>query len=200
MEVYVDWYYLRFLYHHNEQFLDLYDMINGYRNSDSDSITDEIRSYFQLPFTQVRNDEIFFNSLSMEEIVEKAQTGVSRDTLVNAERIISNRYSANLDMLLLIDHLFRNNTLDSDRLDRSLSHCGEQDRSVVYDALVRAYPSCGLHSRAALLNYIESSDPAIHWSRKTYFDTVYQKTEKDVIYYAERIQKINMQYRGSSRD
>lgn len=195
LEVYVEWYYLKFLYHHNEQFLDLYELIHSNVDSDSDNITDSIKSYFQLPFTQLRNDELYFNRLSMEELMDKIHTGIGRDTIINIERIISNRYSLNLDVVLFFCHLQKKNELEESRFDRIRDHCSENDMACISNGFSQIYEKCDLFGRMKILNYIEAHGKQIGIEYAPFWDTVYAGQLRDQIYYAMAFKKMNEQFR-----
>ena len=59
IRVYVDWYYLKYLYRHNEQFLDMYEFISTNLNSNNETVTSGIKEHFVLPFIKLKDDEAY---------------------------------------------------------------------------------------------------------------------------------------------
>ena len=192
--VYVDWYYRRFLYHQNEQFLDLYDLIIAGSKSGADDITDSIRHYFQLPFTQLRNDEQYFNAMTIEEIVDKLRQGFSRDTVANLERILSNRYSYKLDFVLFFYRLIKYSELETGRIERILRNSPEKDRNEIVQSFLALYGKCDLYGRIMMLNFIESHYQLLKIEYVAFFCDVYKAYDKDLIYYFSFAKRMNAKF------
>lgn len=121
IQIYIDWYYRKFLYHHRELFLDLLDFIEANKDGNSEQVTEEIREYFSLPFVELKSDEIYYTGLTLSGIGTKVAQGIGRRTLANAERISSRRYAFNLDCLLLLGTLKLDARFDKNRFLRIMS-------------------------------------------------------------------------------
>ncbi len=183
IHIYVRWYYEKYLYHHNEQFLDLFEFITTNAECDKDKITEEIRDYFVLPFAKLKSDESLYNDLSLREIISKTTLGVSKNTLANLERINSNRYSYKLDLALFCGQLRMNNIFDESRLDRILSRLPEEEVVQLGNALATLYPSCNTIAKINLLKYMEQESASLRTTYTAFLKKVYSDGKKDEVYY-----------------
>lgn len=191
IRVYVDWYYIKYLYHHNEQFLDLYDFITGNMGSSNDKITNDIKDYFVLPFIKLKSDEAYYTEMSTKEIINKAVTGIGKDTLANIERINSNRYSHRLDLLLFLGRLRMEGFFDKNRLERVLSRIPREEMPMVAGAFARLYGPCAVGAKLAILNYIESEGHKHGISYPAFVSNAYKDGKKDLIYYGIMAKMVN---------
>lgn len=191
IKAYVDWYYIKYLYHHNEQFLDLFDFITANMGSANEKITDEIKDYFVLPFIKLKSDEAYYGEMSTKEIVNKAVLGINKETLANIERINSNRYSYRLDLLLFCGRLRMESFFDKNRLERVLNRIPKEDRATVIGAFARLYAVSGISAKLAILNYIESEGKKIGIEYSTFVSDAYRDSRKDLIYFGIMAKKVN---------
>ena len=199
IRVYVDWYYIKYLYRHNEQFLDLYEFITRNDDNNSEKITTEIKDHFVLPFIKLKSDEAYYGEMSIKEIANKALTGISRSALTNVERINSNRYSYKLDFLLFCGHLRMNGTFEESRLDRVLSNAPESELKTITTSLGKLYEVCEVAGRLAILNYIRQNGKNIGLDYDTFLKAAYSNGQKDLIFYgimAERVNHHFIEHRG----
>lgn len=191
IEVYVKWYYEKYLYHHNEQFLDFFEFISANATCDRDKITEEIKDYFVLPFAKLKSDEALYNELSLKEIILKTTTGVSKNTLVNLERINSNRYSYKLDLALFCGQLRMNDVFDESRLDRILSNLPDEEITQLGNALASLYPSCSSAAKIDILKYMEKEATSLRTTYMDFLKKVYSNGQKDEIYYGIMANMLN---------
>lgn len=191
ISVYVDWYYGKYLYHHNEQFLDLYEFIEHNVNSDNDKITSEIKDYFVLPFSKLKSDELYYSELSLKEIADKAIMGISKASLANVERINSNRYSIKLDFLMFCVVLKVNGDFDIGRFNRIISRLSADERKKVEIIVQDIYGRCEIVSKLGILRYLQSCDNKMSFSISSFINTVYEHGEKDLIYYGIMAKRAN---------
>ncbi len=181
--VYVKWYYERYLYHHNEQFLDFFDFLTENLSSDNDKITEEIKDYFVLPFAKLKSDEALYNELSIKEIISKTTAGVGKNTLINLERINSNRYSVKLDLALLCGNLRMNGMFDESRLERILFDVPKEEIPLLSNALCYLYSFGKTESKIHMLNYVERAGRSLKISYIDFLEKIYSNGIKDEIYY-----------------
>mgnify|MGYP005756440989 CR=1 FL=1 len=198
LRVYVDWYYAKYLYHHNEQFLDLYDFIIGNLTSSSDAITEAIKDYFVLPFAKLKSDEALYSDMSLKDIAAKVCVGMNRSSLANIERINTNRYAVPLDYLLFCGHLRYNGTLEVSRLERIWNRVSIEDKLVIKDALAKLYGVCSPEGRLEILKYINGRNQ-LGLSMIPFIDTAYANMEKDLIFYGFLGERINKLFRMNRR-
>ena len=191
IRVYVKWYYERYLYHHNEQFLDLFEFITANSECDRDKITEEIKDYFVLPFAKLKSDEALYNELSLKEIIAKTTLGISKNTLVNLERINSNRYSYKLDLALFCGQLRMNDIFDESRLERIISKLPEEELVLLGKALHSLYPHCKTETKITILNYIEREAVLLKTTYMDFLKKIYSQGTKDELYYGIMANQLN---------
>ena len=183
IRIYVKWYYEKYLYHHNEQFIDFFEFITANASCDRDKITEDIKDYFVLPFAKLKSDEALYNDLSLKEIIAKTTMGVGKNTLINLERINSNRYSYKLDLALFCGQLRMNDVFDESRLERILSKLPEDEIVQLSNALSTLYPSCNTAAKISLLNYMEREAASLKTTYMDFLKKSYSNGQKDDIYY-----------------
>ncbi len=183
IRIYVKWYYDRYLYHHNEQFLDFFEFIEANASCDRDKITEEIKDYFVLPFAKLKSDEALYNELSIREIIAKTTNGVSKNALANLERINSNRYSYKLDLAIFCGQLRMNDLFDESRLDRILSKLTDEEIGQLGNALTILYPTCNTAAKIRMLNYIERDAASLKTTYMDFLKKAYSGGLKDELYY-----------------
>ena len=191
ISLYVDWYYKRFLYLHKEQFIDLFEFIQRNSKCDAVAIAEEVQDYFSLPFAKIKLEESQFAEMSLVEIGRKGITGISRALMADIERINSNNYSYKNDFLLFCGHLRINSLFDESRLIRVLDNVNSSDKHVILDVLVEAYGVCNLLVKMNIANFIERSGSQLNCSISDYLEAVYNKYDKDEIYYGILSYRLN---------
>ncbi|WP_294411279.1 DEAD/DEAH box helicase [uncultured Ruminococcus sp.] len=198
IHVYVNWYYEHYLYHHKEQFLDFYEFIGENHSCDSDKITEEIKDFFILPFAKLKSDEALYNELSLKEIIAKTINGVGKNTLVNLERINSNRYSYKLDLALFCGQLRMNDVFDESRLRRIASKLPVAEIIQLCNALSSLYPFCKLETKISIFKFMENQATLLHTTYNDFLSSIYKNEFKDELYYyivAKRLNKNFVQIR-----
>ena len=159
-------------------------IISNMRGS-SDHITDEIKDHYVLPFIKLKTDEVYYLSMTPEEITEKAILGVGSDTLANLERINGNRYSYLLDYMLFCGHYRMNGVFEGGRLNRVLRSAEDSER--IYHLLPQVYAAGSLEAKLDMLKYIETDSHRLD----DFLMEAYANGEKDLIYYGFLAQRVN---------
>lgn len=190
IRVYVDWYYAKYLYHHNEQFLDLYEFVTN-SSQKSEEVTSSIKDYFSLPFIKLKSDEALYNEMGIKEIGNKILSGISLSTLANIERINSNRYSYKLDFLLFAASLKYNGLFEQSRLERVERYINAKEQQYITDYLFKIYAQCTTKGRLAIINYIDSDASTFSGELGKFLDTVYSSEPKDMVYYGFMSKTLN---------
>jgi superfamily II DNA or RNA helicase/transcriptional regulator with XRE-family HTH domain len=199
IHVYVDWYFERYLYHHNEEFIDMYEFITGNKVKDSEKITDEIKDYFVLPFMTMKNEESEYNDMDIKQIAEKATAGFSQSTISNIERINSNRYSYKLDFLLFAAKLRNYGLVEESRLLRIMANTPKDRLTTVNGIFAKIYPLCEIDGKLNILNYLESKGKRHKIEIYNFLGKVYASSPKDEIYYAVISKKFNKLFSNYGR-
>jgi len=179
---YVEWYYEKYLYHHKEMFLDFFEFLRSNTDGNSENITNEIRDFFVLPFVEIKADEMYYLGISFKEAANKVISGISDSTLANIERIISSRYSYQLDFLLFMGNWKRKGTFDVRRLERFYPKLDREEQKIVYDSLIKLYADSSLSAKWNMLNYFDT-DNLFGKRFKNVFDEIYHKCPRDHIFY-----------------
>lgn len=199
IRIYVDWYYVKYLYHHNEQFLDLFEFIDSNIDGDGEEITTAIKDYFTLPFIKLKSDEAIYTDMSIHEIADKVIAGISRSTIANIERINSNRYSYKLDYMLFCSNLRYGSVFESCRLERVLNHVSEQEQTLIGNSLEKLYKVCDVEGKLLLLNFVESSGSTFELTSNGFLKAAYADGVKDIVYYGIMAKKLNPLYTSIGR-
>ena len=191
IKVYVDWYYIKYLYHHNEQFLDLLEFVINNTNGDREEITAAIKDYFTLPFIKLKSDEAIYSEMSIQEIADKVVAGVGRATITNIERINTNRYSYRLDYLLFCSNLRYSSVFELSRLERVLNNVSKEEAALIGNAFPKLYKVCDVEGKLHILNFLDSNGSVFGIKQADFVRTVYADGVKDIIYYGIMANAIN---------
>lgn len=183
IDVYVEWYYSKFLYHHKELFLDLLDFIESNKDCDNEKITEDIREYFTLPFVEIKSDEIYYNGLSLSDIAAKVAQGIGRRTLANIERINSNRYAFNLDCMILLGTLKLDARFDKNRFDRVIDNASATQISELKQAFVCLFEKLTPAARLSFVYGVTSHSELFGGTAEEVCTKMYVRCAKDTVYY-----------------
>lgn len=197
IKIYVDWYYAKFLYHHREQFLDLFSFIETHKESQSQVIMNSLKEYFFLPFIAVKNDEAYFLQLSIKDISKKVMEGMDKSISVNIERINSNRYSYKLDYLLFILTLKFDRIFDRGRIERIVTHTSREEFIDILTTSLKLYKNCDNKNRFELLKNFETYAQKYNMNGIEIFNLVFELNDKDVIYYGVLARYANKKFGGN---
>jgi superfamily II DNA helicase RecQ len=198
IEIYVDWYYSKFLHNHREMFLDFLDFVESNTGKESFHITQDIKDYFTLPFVKIKSDEAKYANLSIGEIANRVSHGIGRDTIVSIERLNSDQYSYNYDVLLFLAKMRIDQQCDVNRLDRILSRTDRKARAELLDAFVKVYPYCDKTTRFALLRKLREWLSSAQEFAKL-FEVIYNVCDKDIIFYGFVASNINVKFQPLRR-
>lgn len=194
IRVYVDWYYEKYLYHHKEEFLDMFDFIIANKEGNVDKITEEIKEYFVLPFVKIKSTEEYYLTLSFKEIAQKVVAGVGKRTLTNIERINSNRYSYKLDYMLFLGNWRSTGRFDEGRLERFWGKLSSAEKSVAKQSLLDAYKNCEDKAKWDLLRYLDDKPVIETLSVDDITSKVYEDGYRDIIYYGLLAKRFNRKF------
>jgi superfamily II DNA helicase RecQ len=194
IRVFVDWYYIKYLYHHNEQFLDLYEFIISNSDNDSDRITSGIKDYFSLPFIKLKSDEALYSDMSVRELTNKAIQGMSKAAMANIERINSNRYSYKLDFLLFCGHLRMYGQFEESRLDRLMRSAPNSELHELTGSFGKLYSVCDIAGKLSILNYLESNASNLGIVYNDFLKAAYKNGTRDLIYYGIMAKRANQYF------
>ena len=192
--VYVDWYYSKFLYLHKEMFLDFLDFVSSNSDNNSEKITDEIKEYFTLPFIEIKSDEAYYSKLSLIKIAEKVSQGIGKNTLANIERINSNRYLYTLDCFLLLGNLKVFSRFDKGRYDRVIRNTPEGQKTELIKAFCIVFSKLSINGRLEMIRHLSESSLFDDNSPLQIATALYEKADKDVVYYGLLSESLNTKF------
>ena len=192
--VYVDWYYNRYLYLHKEMFLDCLDFVQLSKDRSDEQITDTIREYFSLPFAEIKNTEAYYATLSVEEVIRKVSEGIGKSTLANIERINSNNYVLQLDVLLLLGNAMVSRFFDCNRFERIIGEISNWEKKKLIDTICVMYPKFEKESRFDIIRTFKEFSSEIGQPIDELIARCYKEYPKDEIFYGFLAEKLNMKY------
>jgi hypothetical protein len=191
ISVYVDWYYNRYLYLHKEMFLDCLDFVLLSKDHTDEQITDTIREYFSLPFAEIKNTEAYYATLSVEDVIRKVSEGIGKSTLVNIERINSNNYVLQLDVLLLLGNAMVSKFFDCNRFERIIGEISNWEKQKLIEAICAMYPKFEKESRFNVIRTFKQFSSEIGKPLDDLISLCYKEYPKDEIYYGFIAEKLN---------
>lgn len=194
IQVYVDWYYGKFLYHHKEMFLDLLEFVEANQNSDSEKITEDIAEYFTLPFIEIKSDELYYTKLTLKEVGEKVSQGIGRNTLANVERINSNRYLYSLDCFLLLGNLKLYARFDRRRFERIAKNTPANQRQELKDAIIKVFSKLNTAARFETVRCLSETSTLFGSNLIDICNALYENADKDTVYYGVLASRLNRQF------
>lgn len=194
IEIYVDWYYAKFLYHHKEMFLDFLEFVEANKESDSEKVTEDIKEYFTLPFIEIKNDEVYYSKLSLREIAGKVAQGIGRNTLANVERINSNRYMYNLDCFLFLGNLKLYSRFDKGRFDRIIRNTPVKQNQELIDAISKVFAKLNFIGRFETIRCLSETGILFDGDAISICDRLYKNIDKDMVYYGILASRLNTQF------
>ncbi len=183
LNIYVDWYYVKFLYHHKELFLDFLDFVEENKSKSDDTITEDIKEYFTLPFIEIKADEAKYRNMSLTDITKKVVQGIDANTIANIERLNSNSYSYSLDCFILLANLRKNSKFDENRFDRVLSRTPSNMTDLLLSSIGKVYEKINVEARFNALKLLEKNAHHFSLTFPQLFDTLYDNIGRDIIYY-----------------
>ncbi|MGN0884148.1 MAG: DEAD/DEAH box helicase [Candidatus Spyradosoma sp.] len=199
IEIYVDWYYEKYLYHHREMFLDFFSFLEKNKECSSEKIIDELGEFFILPFIEIERDATYYSGRSLNEIAVKVAQGIGRKTRVNLERVVNDRYVYELDCLLFLDDLKRYARFDKSRFKRIVQNTptDEENRKLI-DAICTVFAKLDTKSKFGTIRGLAETADLFGNNLISICEILYKHTEKDTIYYGILAAHINKRFTNRS--
>lgn len=198
IDIYNDWYYNHFIYHHREQFLDMLSFFESYSSRDNldSEINNRLTSYFSLSMLDIGRDEALYIDLSFINIVNSIVSGVDYSIVNNIEKINQDNYNIKLDYFLFIYNLINGHEYESSRMDRILSKLDREMFLDYIESIAYIYQQIPANNKFELFNSICNYSGKENIDFKLFFDMIYRSNEKDLIYYGVLAKEINLKFRG----
>lgn len=194
IQVYIDWYYEKFLYLHKEMFLDFLEFVESNKDCDSEKVTEDIREYFTLPFIEIKNDEQYYSQLSLKEIADKVAQGIGRNTLANVERINSNRHMNNLDCFLFLGNLRLYARFDKNRFERILRNTPVKQHHELLSAIGKVFEKLNAMGRFETIRCLSEMGVLHNGDIIKICNELYNNVDKDTVFYGILASQLNNQF------
>lgn len=203
IDIYNDWHYNHFIYHHKEQFLDMLSFFETYKLDDRKldynlEINKRLVSYFSLSMLDISQDQAKYVNLSFKHITDIISSGVEYSTVSNIQRINQDDNNIKLDYFLFIYSIIADNEYDKERIKRILSNMSDEIYFDFIEAISILYEKLTIKDRFQLfkdMNVYIASDT--NKSFNTFFDMIFRTNKKDIIYYGVLSKEINSKIRGA---
>lgn len=183
IEIYVNWYYAKFLYHHKELFLDFLEFVEENESKNDDAITEEIKEYFTLPFIEIKEDEAKYRNMSLADITKKVMQGVDVGTIANIERLNSNSYSYSMDCFILLANLRKYSKFDEYRFERVISRTSHNMIDSLLFSIAKVYEKSTVEARFNTIKILEKYAKSFSLTVPQICDYLYKNIGKDIIYF-----------------
>lgn len=202
VDIYNNWYYNHFIYHHKEQFLDMLSFFESYKfeneiNNRSSEINSRLAAYFSLSMLDISQDEAKYVNLSFRNIIDTVISGVEYSTISNIQRINQDKNNIKLDYFLFVYSVITDNEYDTSRMKRIISNMSDELCFDFIESLVILYNKLTVKNRLQLFKdistYVEKTDMT---SLIDFFNHIFRFNSKDIIYYGVLAKKANIKLRG----
>ncbi len=175
---YVEWHYSQLLYYHREQFIDMLDFLDVYKDRPDEEKRDALESYFALSILDVQRDVKKMDNLTIEEIIRFAESSPTLAIADNMRKSNEGKYMVKIDLFLLLYNLFQFDDFDKSRYKRIISNLSKEDLNDFIDCIYLFYSRLKDEDK---LNIIDGFVPVIKVG--DLLDIIYKETTKDTVYY-----------------
>lgn len=194
IDIFSEWYFSQYVYKHKEAFLDLFEFINNNLDSDNDTITNEIKNYYLLPFMKIKDDEEKYRSMIPMDIVRRFVRGVNRGTISNLERSLDESYNTNIDFAVFAGNL-RLNRFDTNRMCRIINTDKDNYLSCIYQAITRLYNKTSIICRFEIIKWAYENSTILNDDFSAFLIKIYSSNPKDEIYYGIMAKSLNKKFK-----
>ena len=175
---YIEWHYSQLLYYHREQFIDMLDFLDVYKDRPDEEKRDALESYFALSILDVQRDVKKMDNLTIEEIIRFAESSPTLAIADNMRKSNEGKYMVKIDLFLLLYNLFQFDDFDKSRYKRIISNLSKEDIEEFINCIYLFY---GRLKDEDKLNIIDGLVPVINVG--DLLDIIYKETTKDTVYY-----------------
>ena len=194
INVFSEWYFSQYVYKHKEAFLDLFEFINNNLESDNETITNEIKNYYLLPFMKIKDDEEKYRSMLPMDIVRRFVRGVNHGTPSNLERSLDESYNINIDFAVFAGNL-RLNRFDTNRMCRIINADKDNYLSYIYQAITRLYNKTSIICRFEIIKWAYENIDILNDVFSAFMTRIYSSNPKDEIYYGIMAKSLNKKFK-----
>jgi superfamily II DNA helicase RecQ len=179
IENYISWHYNQFLYHHREQFMEMYDFLEIFKNSTDEHISSALKEYFSLSLFDIKNDSSKYKTLSIGDIFRLINQGVENKKIEDIRKSNENEYSPKLDLLLFLFEVKAHNQVNIDRFERIVENLSFIEFQEMISVIDWVYNDCNSYEKVLIVNLLCKRMKLVE-----VINTIYNKVDQDVVYYA----------------
>ena len=179
IENYISWHYSQFLYHHREQYLEMYDFLELYKNRTDNQITKSLENYFSLSMIDIKKSSSSIEKLTFRDILRIIENEVDGKMVNDIQKGIENEYTLKRDFFLFIYTLIIEQSYNNSRFERIVSTCRESEVYEIMEIVDQIYVKCSISDRFLLINTL-----CRRVSLLEALDGLFNRIEKDQVYYS----------------
>lgn len=179
IENYISWHYNQFLYHHREQFMEMYDFLDLNKEASDEQISFALKEYFSLSLFDVKEDTTKFNRFTIKDINLITNQSLSDKVLAGIQKSMENEYSVKLDYLLFLYNCKSLDHVDVPRFERVITNLDDIDFQEVLGFIDQVYKNCDDVTKVLIINSL-----CKHTSLMKVLGIIYNKLDEDLVYYS----------------
>jgi RecQ family ATP-dependent DNA helicase len=200
LNIYIEWYYNHFIYHHKEQFLDMLSFFEAYKTDKEiigrKEIHNRLAAYFSLSMLEISQDEAKYVNLSFKNIAETIIAGLDYKTVSNIQRINQDNHNVKLDFFLFIYSLICDDEFDVSRIMRIFEIIDTDSYIDFLEAISTMYEKVSDNNKFLLFNDLCKYVEKINSDFPTFFDMIFRQNQKDLIYFGVMAKRLNLLFGG----
>ena len=175
---YVEWHYSQLLYYHREQFIDMLDFLEIYKDKSDKEKADAIENYFSLSIMDVERDVKNANKLGIEDIIKFALSSPTMAVADNMRKSNEGKYEVKVDLFLLLYNVLMFDEFDVSRYKRVLDSMTKKERDDFIDGIALFYDRLTKENKIILIKELQTYEKI-----GDLLDKAFNKMPKDDVYY-----------------
>ena len=175
---YVEWHYSQLLYYHREQFIDMLDYLEIYKDKSDIEKEEAIANYFSLSIMDVERDVKNANKLSIKDIIKYALSSPTMAVADNMRKSNEGKYNVKIDLFLLLYNVLMFDDFDVSRYKRVLQGLTKAERDEFIDNIALFYDRLMKENKILLIKELEQYEKI-----GDLLDKAFSKMPKDEVYF-----------------
>ncbi len=139
IEIYIEWFYEHFLYHHREQLLNMLDFLHHNEFEDNYKIQCMQEDYFSLSVIKIEKVQEQIRSISFNNILEYTLKNTNEKELKILSKSLENEYSIKYDYMIFYYNLLKNQKSDFFRLNRIIENSSNFEKNIILSDFKKIY-------------------------------------------------------------
>ena len=179
IENFIFWHYNQFLYHHREQFMEMYDFLDLNKQASDEQISYALKEYFSLSLFDVKEDTTKYNLLTIKDINLITNQSISDKVIADIQKSMENEYSVKLDYLLFLYNSKSLDNVDVPKFERVITNLSDIDFQEALGLIDQVYKNSNDVTKILIINSL--------CKRASLMDVlgiIYNKLDEDLVYYS----------------